>query len=99
MAMPHARLGEGVCAYVILRSATDATAADFAEHVQRSGLARQKCPERFEFPVALPRTASGKVSRTFCGPAGTSLRAAVARKPGWLWLTRWTAKPGSVAQA
>ena len=63
VAMPHARLGEGVCAYVIVRSATDATAADFAEHVQRSGLARQKCPERFEFPVALPRTASGKVRK------------------------------------
>lgn len=61
VAMPHDRLGEGVCAYVILRGDTDAAA--LAAHVAASGLARQKIPERFEFVSDLPRTASGKVRK------------------------------------
>lgn len=62
VAMPHERLGEGVCAYVI---ATDDApcAQDLAGHVAASGLARQKIPERFEFRADFPRTASGKVRK------------------------------------
>ena len=61
VAMPHERLGEGVCAYVI---ATEAVSeADLSAHVAASGLARQKIPERFEFREELPRTASGKVRK------------------------------------
>jgi acyl-CoA synthetase (AMP-forming)/AMP-acid ligase II len=63
VAMPHPRLGEGVCAYVILGTETDDPATRLAEHVLASGLARQKCPERFEFVDDLPRTASGKVRK------------------------------------
>ena len=62
VAMPHARLGEGVCAFVITRG--DAPAgADLAAHVAASGLAKQKIPERFEFVADFPRTASGKVRK------------------------------------
>ena len=61
VAMPHARLGEGICAYVVLSG--NATADDLAAHVVAAGLARQKCPERFEFVADLPRTASGKVRK------------------------------------
>ncbi|MGV3512233.1 MAG: AMP-binding protein [Novosphingobium sp.] len=61
VAMPHERLGEGVCAYVILRS--DADAAALSAHVASSGLAKQKIPERFEFVQEFPRTASGKVRK------------------------------------
>lgn len=61
VAMPHERLGEGVCAYVIL--AGDVAAQDLAAHVAGSGLARQKIPERFEFRDDFPRTASGKVRK------------------------------------
>ena len=61
VAMPHARLGEGICAYIVLSAA--ASADDLAAHVQAAGLARQKCPERFEFAAELPRTASGKVRK------------------------------------
>lgn len=62
VAMPHERLGEGVCAYVVPDS--DAlSAAMLTEHVANSGLARQKIPERFEFRDDLPRTASGKVRK------------------------------------
>jgi acyl-CoA synthetase len=61
VAMPHERLGEGVCAYVILTSEADAAA--LAMHVQASGLAKQKIPERFEFVADFPRTASGKIRK------------------------------------
>lgn len=67
VAMPHERLGEGVCAYVIRRDgavASDtALAAELAAHVQASGLARQKTPERFELVADFPRTASGKIRK------------------------------------
>ena len=62
VAMPHARLGEGVCAFVIARDES----VDFATlvaFVADSGLAPQKRPERIEFVGALPRTASGKVRK------------------------------------
>lgn len=61
VAMPHERLGEGVCAYVILVGEADAAA--LVGHVGASGLARQKIPERFEFVEDFPRTASGKVRK------------------------------------
>ncbi len=61
VAMPHERLGEGVCAYVIL--AGEAGSGDLVAHVSASGLARQKIPERFEFVSDFPRTASGKVRK------------------------------------
>jgi acyl-CoA synthetase (AMP-forming)/AMP-acid ligase II len=60
VAMPHARLGEGICAYVI---APGTSAAELAAHVGASGLAKQKIPERFEFVDSLPRTASGKIRK------------------------------------
>jgi acyl-CoA synthetase (AMP-forming)/AMP-acid ligase II len=61
VAMPHARLGEGVCAYVI--AIGPVSGEDLCAHVAASGLARQKIPERFEFRDEFPRTASGKVRK------------------------------------
>ena len=63
VAMPHARLGEGVCAYVIAREGAAPTPAELAAHVAESGLAKQKIPERFELVEDFPRTASGKVRK------------------------------------
>ena len=62
VAMPHPRLGEGVCAYIILREQSCDSEALVA-HVSASGLAKQKIPERFEFVEDFPRTASGKVRK------------------------------------
>lgn len=62
VAMPHPRLGEGVCAYILAADGS-VTAEDLAAHVVASGLAKQKIPERFEFRDELPRTASGKVRK------------------------------------
>jgi acyl-CoA synthetase len=71
VAMPHERLGEGICAYVILNGYADAAA--LAKHVQVSGLAKQKTPERFEFVADFPRTASGKIRKDVLRAAIKSL--------------------------
>jgi acyl-CoA synthetase (AMP-forming)/AMP-acid ligase II len=63
VAMPHARLGEGVCAYVIRKPGASGEGSLLAAHVESSGLAKQKIPERFEFVDDLPRTASGKIRK------------------------------------
>ncbi len=59
VAMPHARLGEGVCAYII----GAATADELITHIAALGLAKQKTPERFEYVADFPRTASGKIRK------------------------------------
>lgn len=59
VAMPHPRLGEGICAFVI----GDADAKSLAAHIAASGLAKQKTPERFIFVDDFPRTASGKIRK------------------------------------
>jgi acyl-CoA synthetase (AMP-forming)/AMP-acid ligase II len=62
VAMPHVRLGEGVCAFIIPRGDVPAPEALVA-FVAASGLAPQKRPERIEFVTDLPRTASGKIRK------------------------------------
>lgn len=64
VAMPHPRLGEGVCAFLILREgASPPTLADIGEFTEAQQLARQKIPERIELVTDLPRTPSGKVRK------------------------------------
>jgi acyl-CoA synthetase (AMP-forming)/AMP-acid ligase II len=64
VAMPHERLGEGVCAYIVPVSkdcALDlAAVTGFADRAQ---LAKQKIPQHIELVTELPRTASGKVRK------------------------------------
>lgn len=62
VAMPHERLGEGVCAYIICESGQP-DAQSLIDHVIASGLAKQKIPERWEFVNDYPRTASGKIRK------------------------------------
>jgi acyl-CoA synthetase (AMP-forming)/AMP-acid ligase II len=59
VAMPHARLGEGICAFIIGTASADTLII----HIAASGLAKQKTPERFEFVTDFPRTASGKIRK------------------------------------
>ncbi|MEE4659761.1 MAG: AMP-binding protein [Halieaceae bacterium] len=63
VAMPHPRLGEGVCALVITRPAASLTLEALAEFTDARGLARQKIPERLVLVDELPRTPSGKVRK------------------------------------
>ena len=63
VAMPHSRLGEGVCAFVVAAQGADVTLGSIAAILDAAGLARQKYPERLEVVLDLPRTASGKVQK------------------------------------
>lgn len=62
VAMPHARLGEGICAFIIAQGPA-CSADDLLKHVAQFGLAKQKTPERFVFVEDFPRTASGKIRK------------------------------------
>lgn len=63
VAMPHPRLGETVCAYVIPKPGATVTAADIVALLDAAGVAKQKYPERFIFVDDFPKTASGKVKK------------------------------------
>jgi acyl-CoA synthetase (AMP-forming)/AMP-acid ligase II len=63
VAMPHERLGEGVCAFVIAHPQQRVDVAMLAAFLEQAGLAKQKFPERVELVEDLPRTASGKVQK------------------------------------
>jgi acyl-CoA synthetase len=64
VSMPHPRLGEGVCAYIIPAEGEDApSVAALADFMLAAGMARQKSPERIIAVADLPRTPSGKVRK------------------------------------
>jgi len=63
VAMPHARLGEGVCAFVIPQPDRFVDVRSLTAWLEQAGMARQKFPERVELVDDLPRTASGKVQK------------------------------------
>jgi acyl-CoA synthetase len=62
VSMPHARLGEAVCAFVIADD-NGLTLRDLSCHLEKAGLARQKFPERLELVGDMPRTAAGKIKK------------------------------------
>lgn len=63
VAMPDERLGEKVCAFVLLRSGHRLGLEEVREHFANLRVARQKTPERLEVVTELPRTPSGKVKK------------------------------------
>ena len=63
VAMPHPRLGETVCAFVIATDMAELSPGAVALHLEAEGLARQKFPEHIERVDDLPRTASGKIRK------------------------------------
>lgn len=64
VAMPHARLGEGVCAFLrVTEGATPPDQRALAAHAEAAGLARQKIPEAVWVIDEFPRTPSGKVRK------------------------------------
>jgi non-ribosomal peptide synthetase component E (peptide arylation enzyme) len=62
VSMPHARLGEAVCAFIIAAPA-GITLRELACHLEKAGIARQKFPERLELVEDMPRTAAGKIKK------------------------------------
>jgi acyl-CoA synthetase (AMP-forming)/AMP-acid ligase II len=63
VAMPHARLGEAVCAFVIPKPGMTLTADDLNLLLDSTGVAKQKYPEQYYFVERFPQTASGKVKK------------------------------------
>ena len=61
--MPDDRLGERICAYVILAEGESLEVAEVQAWMAEAGLAKQKWPERIEIVDALPMTPSGKVQK------------------------------------
>jgi acyl-CoA synthetase len=63
-AVPDARLGEAVGAWIVLRAGTDWHGPDkLIEHLETVRLARQKIPAQWTVVPSLPTTASGKVQK------------------------------------
>ncbi|MBP6900339.1 MAG: AMP-binding protein [Burkholderiaceae bacterium] len=63
VAMPHARLGETVCAYLITEPGVEVTLPALVATLQAAQVARQKHPEAVVLVEQFPRTASGKVKK------------------------------------
>jgi len=83
VAMPHERLGEGVCAFIVPASAdTELDLAAVARFADAARLARQKIPERIEVVPDLPRTASGKVRKDILRKRVAETLAAGRQAPG-----------------
>lgn len=63
VAMPHERLGEGVCVFLVMRHSASLELPELQLFLETSGLAKQKWPQRIELCDALEKTASGKVRK------------------------------------
>ena len=63
VAMPHARLGETGCAYVVLEEGAALTFDGMVAALEKTGMAKQKYPERLEIVDAFPRTPAGKIRK------------------------------------
>jgi acyl-CoA synthetase (AMP-forming)/AMP-acid ligase II len=61
--LPDDRLGERMCACVVLYSGASLDLATTVERLRAAGLATYKLPERLEILDALPATASGKIQK------------------------------------
>jgi non-ribosomal peptide synthetase component E (peptide arylation enzyme) len=60
--MPDERLGERMCAFVVLRAGAAAPTLDeIADHLTAGGLAKNKLPERLEVMAELPLGPTGKI--------------------------------------
>lgn len=63
VAMPHARLGETVCAFVRVRPEASVKSEDILAGLAAAGIAKQKLPEAIVFVDELPKTPAGKVRK------------------------------------
>ena len=74
VAMPHERLGEQACAFVVLKGEVGGlNLGELTDFLLRKQIAKQKLPERLQVIPELPRTVTGKVQKF-------KLREEIARK-------------------
>lgn len=63
VAMPHPRMGETVCAYVVPAEGSALSFDEMIAFLDTTGMAKQKYPERLEIIDDFPRTAAGKIRK------------------------------------
>jgi acyl-CoA synthetase (AMP-forming)/AMP-acid ligase II len=63
IAVPDAKLGERVCAVVVLRKGRELALEGVVQHFRDCQVARQKTPERLVIVEQLPRTPTGKIQK------------------------------------
>jgi cyclohexanecarboxylate-CoA ligase len=63
VAMPHPRMGETGCAYLVLNEGAELAFDNLISFLGRTGMAKQKYPERIEIIENFPRTAAGKIRK------------------------------------
>ncbi|MFA7555939.1 MAG: AMP-binding protein [Spongiibacteraceae bacterium] len=63
VAMPHERLGESVCAFLVTRNNVNLQLEDLLALLNSSGLAKQKWPELIKIKHEMPMTSSGKIRK------------------------------------
>ncbi len=73
VAMPHERMGETGCAYVVLEEGASLTFDEMVAALAETGMSTRKYPERLEIIDAFPRTPSGKIRKN-------ALREQIAKK-------------------
>jgi acyl-CoA synthetase (AMP-forming)/AMP-acid ligase II len=80
VAMPHCRLGETVCAFVIAGEKRPSL-VDLVCHLETAGIARQKFPEHLEIVEEMPRTAAGKIKKDALRAIAATLVKATLAQP------------------
>ena len=63
VAMPHKRLGETGCAFVILNQNATLSFEEMILGLEKTGMAKQKYPERLVIVEKFPRTPAGKIRK------------------------------------
>lgn len=63
VAMPSARTGEAICAFIVAAPGASLVQADIDAAMAAALLAKQKRPEHVEFVADLPKTAAGKIRK------------------------------------
>lgn len=63
VAMPHPRMGETGCAFLVLEEGAELSFGDLIAFLGKTGMAKQKYPERIEIIETFPRTAAGKIRK------------------------------------
>lgn len=63
VAMPHPRMGETGCAFLILEEGAELSFDELIAFLGETGMAKQKYPERIEIIETFPRTAAGKIRK------------------------------------
>ena len=78
VAMPSARLGEAICAFIVPAGEVRIGMVEISDAIAQARLAKQKTPEHIEFVDELPRNAAGKVRKDELRATAAAVAARIA---------------------